>query len=155
VNQGWIIVPNWRRFQHYGDRRPAWIKNYTALLHDDDYLALTLAQRGLLHGIWLMYAASDGRLSARTLSREFPKKVRKDSLEALNHAGFITIVDSKPLEQRRVLKNSSKEAASKRARSSGSLRGKKKSLPPPLPNVCPECGVGAGYHADDCSKATQ
>jgi hypothetical protein len=61
----WISVVDWRRFQHYdpAKRVPPWIKNYTELLDDDEYLRLTSRQRGLLHGIWLLYAASRCKLS--------------------------------------------------------------------------------------------
>jgi hypothetical protein len=60
----WIVVRNWRRFQHYGKRRPPWIKTYTALLHDHNYRSLSGRHRGLLHGIWLLYAANNERLPA-------------------------------------------------------------------------------------------
>ena len=50
---GWIEIPNWDRFQHYRDRDPPWIKFYTELLHDPDYLALSGDQRAILHGLWL------------------------------------------------------------------------------------------------------
>ena len=32
----------------------AWVKNYTALLQDPDYLDLTPIQRSVLHGVWLL-----------------------------------------------------------------------------------------------------
>jgi hypothetical protein len=60
----WIVVRNWERFQHYGNRRPGWIKTYTALLHDHNYRSLSGRHRGLLHGIWLLYAANNRELPA-------------------------------------------------------------------------------------------
>lgn len=94
----WITIPNWERFQHYGQaRRPIWIKNYTALLHKDEYVDLSYGQRGLLHGIWLAYAELRGRLAVERLTAELRQRARKDSLDALNHAGFIDVVASKPL----------------------------------------------------------
>jgi hypothetical protein len=99
VSNRWIIIPRWRDFQHYTDRDPKWIKNYRAQLADDDYLNLSFAQRGLLHGLRLQYALSDGRVREDTvgLTKKLGKRVRKDSLEALEHAGFIAFSDSKPL----------------------------------------------------------
>lgn len=96
----WITVPNWHRFQHYGmARRPPWIKNYTALLHDDDYLDLTLASRGLLHGIWLAYADRRGYVrDGPDLSATLHARVIEKNLEPLNHAGLIDVVASKPLD---------------------------------------------------------
>ena len=90
---GYIYVPNWDEFQHYKERTtPAWIKCYRSLLHDDDYLALTLAERGLLHCVWLLVAdRGQGRVKAdlKLLSRLL--NVRRVSLEPLIQAGFITI----------------------------------------------------------------
>lgn len=99
---GWIEIPNWDRFQHYRDRDPPWIKFYTELLHDPDYLALSGDQRAILHGLWLEYASSRRRLRAetRSLSSRLLLRVTKRQLETLNHAGFITILASKPLASR-------------------------------------------------------
>ena len=96
----WVVVPNWHRFQHYGmARRPPWIKNYTALLHDDDYLDLTLASRGLLHGIWLAYADRRGHLrEGPDLSSTLQAKVLEKTLAPLNHAGLVEFSASKPLD---------------------------------------------------------
>src|SRR5262249_17272190 len=58
TGEQWIEVCNWDKFQHYKDRDPYFIKNYTALVHDENYRELTAAERGLLHGIWLEYANS-------------------------------------------------------------------------------------------------
>ena len=97
-DDGWIVIPNWGRFQHYQDRDPIWIKNYCALTGDDDYLKLTLAARGVLHGVWLEYARADGQLSARpqAISRRLGIRTRKSHLEELNRAGFVQVVASRP-----------------------------------------------------------
>jgi hypothetical protein len=96
---GWIVVRNWERFQHYRDRDPLWIKNYTALLANEDYLRLPAATRGLLHGLWIAYGASNGQLpnNTRSLSSRLRQRVTKRQLELLNHAGFIEVSASKPL----------------------------------------------------------
>lgn len=98
----WITIPNWDRFQHYPDRDPIWIKNYRALLHDDDYRQLTGEQRAILHGLWLDYAASSCRLKLDTTSLTYRLglRVTTKQLEALNHAGFIEFTASKPLAKR-------------------------------------------------------
>lgn len=95
----WITVPNWQRFQHYGlARRPNWIKNYLGLLDKDEYADLTFSERGILHGVWLAYAARNGHLRVRdlasTLAQPRPKVGR---IEALNHAGLLLFSASKPL----------------------------------------------------------
>jgi hypothetical protein len=94
----WIVIPKWHTFQHYGvHRRPPWIKNYTALLHKDEYLELPLSTRGLLHGIWLAYADTNGRLRVSDVPHYCRGRARDGHLKALSHAGLIDFRASKPL----------------------------------------------------------
>lgn len=106
---GYLVVPNWTKFQHYGNRRAQWIKNYTALLHHDDYMDLPLAARGLLHGVWLLTAeAGNGRVpnSIQYLSRRLAVTNQGDAshlrknLELLIQAGFLEVSASKALAER-------------------------------------------------------
>jgi hypothetical protein len=123
----WIIIPRWDEFQHRDMARstiPPWIKNLTRLLGDDDYLALSQSQRGILHGLWLLYAQHRRNLSEaqarHKLSTSAAEARRwRDNLEALNHAGFVEVSASRParhlasdiasleveVEEERVLKN--------------------------------------------------
>jgi len=102
MSDRYIVIRNWDRFQQKDVWRksggtPPWIKNYTALLHNDDYLGLSTAQRGLLHGLWLMYASTGLALNEDT-SRRLLSTNKGESrhflgnLDALNHAGFIEFV---------------------------------------------------------------
>ncbi len=102
MSDGWIEIPRWDEFQHYKNRDPVWIKNHRGLLHSDAYMGLTLHQRGVLHGLWLEYAASGRQVrdSTATVSRQLGERVTRPTLDALNHAGFITYSASKPLAQR-------------------------------------------------------
>ncbi len=112
--QRWIVVPNWfgqddpsEGLQHYKDREPKWIKNYRRLLYKDEYRDLSGHCRAILHGLWLEYASTDGRLRAdsSSLSSRLALRVTKLQLESLNHAGFIHFSASKPLalsEQRAI-----------------------------------------------------
>jgi hypothetical protein len=90
----YIQVRNWERFQHYRDREPPWIKNYTALLSDPNYGELSHAQRSTLHGLWLMYARSSRQCPDDTswISRQLGVRVTRATLEALNRAGWIEFV---------------------------------------------------------------
>lgn len=102
---GWIIVNNWDRFQHYGDRRqPPWIKLYLALLHDDGFQTLSSSDRSALVQLWMLYAMTGRRVRDDTskLSRATGQRFTKATLERLNHAGFITISASKPLATKEV-----------------------------------------------------
>jgi len=123
----WIEVVHWRRYQHYKDRAPTWIKNHTSLLHDPDYLDLTATQRAVLHGLWMIYAVSAGKVPENTakLSRELNVRVTKRTLKALNDAGFIRTVASKPLaltRSKNELLRSSSEPARRSPTESGDER---------------------------------
>ena len=43
MTDGWIVIPNWDKFQHYKDRDPVWIKLYLELNSRDDWRRLTFA----------------------------------------------------------------------------------------------------------------
>jgi len=98
-DERWIVVRNWRRFQHYRDRRPPWIKNWTGLLADQNYLALTPARRALLHGLWLLYAANDTslRLDVELINTSLGLHAKMRDYVSLSDAGFIDIVASNAL----------------------------------------------------------
>jgi hypothetical protein len=98
--RGYLWVPNWRKFQHYRNRRPPWIKTYVELLDDDAWLALTATERTLLLGAWMLVArAGQGRYSARTgplqSSIALARRHVQSSLVSLNHAGFLYVIASK------------------------------------------------------------
>lgn len=93
----WIVVPNWRRHQHYKDRTPAWIKVYLELNYDDEWLSLTDAARGLLVRIWILTAASNGRVRMNLVRKQGWSRHHLGLLASLSDAGFIQIVASKPL----------------------------------------------------------
>ena len=101
-SQQWIEVVGWDKFQHYKRRRPLWIKTYTELVTKREYLQLTGAERGLLHGLWMIYALSGGEVPAdlKQLNRWLELSAKQVQLESLNHAGFTRVVASKPLAHR-------------------------------------------------------
>ncbi len=111
-DEGWIAIVGWNRLTHSdakrGDGPLPWHRTYASLLDDDGYLSLSAKRRAILHGIWLLYAASMCRLSAspgRVGARlgiwtgsdgAGPGRsgVRRGDLEALADAGFIRICAS-------------------------------------------------------------
>jgi hypothetical protein len=93
---GWIVVRKWDKFQRYSERRPPWIKLYTDLNSNDDWLGLSTAARGMLTTIWVEYARSGGHLRVGTCMQLCGKSARSKHLEALNHAGFIDVLASSP-----------------------------------------------------------
>lgn len=92
-----IHVRNWEKFQHADvtkrGRAPAWIKVYTELLSDENYLALTPTRRCMLIGIWIEYARTRRELPDDTasLSRRLAQRVQTADLQALEDAGFVTL----------------------------------------------------------------
>jgi hypothetical protein len=148
----WIVVENWSKFQARHERPGApWIKTYRALLHKSEYIDLALADRGLLHFVWLAYAEEDGRLRVADVIRWVdPEVIRTGGslkrhheritrgLDRLNRAGFVAFQDDKPLPL-------SLNPLDARARANGK--------PGPRIPPCPECEVGGGLHAAGCSRA--
>lgn len=105
MSQQWIVIPRWHGgtegFQHYKDRDPKWIKNYTRLLHDDAYRRLSGHRRSILHGLWLAYAMSGKRVAVdpKMVGGQLGLVVKMADLEALNHAGFIAFSASAPCDE--------------------------------------------------------
>jgi hypothetical protein len=92
----YLEILNWPSLQHYRTRRAAWVKLHVSLLRDDNYLALTAQERAVLHGIWLVYAETNGRVVARPswLSRQLGFRVTGATFDALVRGGFIAVRSS-------------------------------------------------------------
>ena len=58
----WLRVKNWREHQHYGKRRPPWIKLHRAMLEDYAVASLPDASKAHLVGIWLLAVVEEGRV---------------------------------------------------------------------------------------------
>ncbi len=109
MTEQYIHVVGWERHQHPDAARssvPPWIKVYTELLSSDAYLDLTEHQALVLHRLWLEYARARRhlRLNTRSLSRHLHLRVMTRDIEALNHAGFLTLsasTDARPEKNRR------------------------------------------------------
>ena len=55
-------VKNWKKFQHFKDRRPPWIKLYRDLLDDPDWHELSGDEAKALVMMWLVASENDGNL---------------------------------------------------------------------------------------------
>jgi hypothetical protein len=53
---------NWKKFQHYTDRKPAWIKLHRDLLDDFEFHRLPVASKALAPLLWLLAAESESAL---------------------------------------------------------------------------------------------
>jgi len=92
-------VKGWRRFQHYGDRTPPWVKLYNSLLEDFAFAGLSDAAKFHLIGIWLLASRTanvipdDPQFVAHRLNAKEPV-----DLELLASHGFLESCDgSDPL----------------------------------------------------------
>jgi hypothetical protein len=58
-----LSVKNWTSFQHYGKRRPPWIKLHHGLLDNVDFLRLPIASKALAPLLWLVASEfEDGKI---------------------------------------------------------------------------------------------
>ena len=123
MSERWIVIPGWKKFQHYHDRDPFWVKDYLDQLDRDDYMELTFAQRGLLLDLRKLYARRRGVVRGDTtvLTRALTQKVTERQLEALNDGGWIEFSSSRPL-------------ALARARARSREKEEEKETPPTPPN---------------------
>jgi hypothetical protein len=96
---GFVYVLGWEKFQHPDAVRSGhmpWVKLYTDLLGNDDWLELSPADRTLLNGLWMLTGRyGNGRLRADSGHLNARLKIRKGSLDRLKDAGFIEIRASK------------------------------------------------------------
>jgi hypothetical protein len=76
-----LRIKNWKRFQHFSDRRPVWIKLYRELLDDVEWHELSPAPAKLLMMLWLLASETDGYLpDIKTIS--FRLRVSCKEIEA-------------------------------------------------------------------------
>lgn len=109
TEQLYIWIERWDEFQVYHRKRdktwtPPWIRVYTRLLDDYHYLSLTPRQRGLLHGLWLLFAKTrlELGLSPAQVGRMLgDSTVRMRDFESLRDAGFISFCSRTVLEHKR------------------------------------------------------
>jgi hypothetical protein len=80
-----LRVKNWREFQHYGKRRPPWIKLHHKLLDDRVFLTLPVASRALAPMVWLLASESeDGSIKDAITEITFRLRMsEQDAREAL------------------------------------------------------------------------
>lgn len=55
-------IKNWKRFQHFRDRRPIWIKLYRDILDDLEWHELDPSSAKMLVMFWLVASEDEGRL---------------------------------------------------------------------------------------------
>ena len=83
-----LKIKNWRRFQHFKDRKPPWVKLYHDLLDDIKWHELDSEAAKHLVMLWLIASEMDGCLpSIKELSFRLrvSKKVMESTVSKLSH----------------------------------------------------------------------
>ncbi|BBZ94298.1 hypothetical protein BRDID11004_47990 [Bradyrhizobium diazoefficiens] len=80
-----LVPKNWKEFQHYRDRKPAWIKLHGAILDDFEYFRLPVASKALAPLLWLLAREYDeGEITASLEEIAFRMRMPvPDLIEAL------------------------------------------------------------------------
>ena len=78
-----LIPKNWRAFQHYGNRRPPWIKLHRELLDDREFMSLPMASKAIAPLLWLLASESeDGSFDADSEELAFRLRIASKDVEA-------------------------------------------------------------------------
>lgn len=92
-----IAVKNLEKFQQFKRPNPSWIKFYTAILDDYEFLALSESSQRNLLMMWLAASRSRNRLPADPRMLAQALKTTSDvNIEELLNAGFIQYTDAPP-----------------------------------------------------------
>jgi hypothetical protein len=81
-------IKNWKKFQHFSDRRPIWIKLYRDLLDDIEWHDLDPLAAKTLVALWLIASENEGLLpSAKVLAfrLRMPEKSVLSIISKLGH----------------------------------------------------------------------
>ena len=94
-----LIVKNWKRFQHYRDRNPPWIKLHFTLLTSSDWVALNDASRVLAIACMLIASRNEGQVDDSPLGLAYIRRVAflnsKPNLIPLIECGFLESASTK------------------------------------------------------------
>jgi hypothetical protein len=161
-------VRNWKKFQHFTDRRPSWIKVYRDLLDDPDWHELSGDEAKALVMIWLVASEYDGDLPdtrklafrLRTGERELEKLLRRlshwlerDDAEALSFREALESVaqlaKQDPVKEDERSSHVSMTVTAREYPDASCAAGELDQSPP---QVNPDCGSIA---ADDAAKGRQ
>lgn len=122
-----LSVRNFRTHQHYGKRRPPWIKLHASVLSDYEFSCLPDASKSHLMLIWVLASKTDNRIpyDAAWIGRQVQASSPVD-LEVLIAHGFLEVHEeaSAPLAERKQGATPETEAEH-RGRATPSARGKR------------------------------
>lgn len=85
----YLRIRNFEKFQHYKDRNPPWIKLYTALLDDIDFLGLDDDLKWPVVGLFLLASRLDNKIPCNAKYLQNRLGVKKIDITRLLHSTFI------------------------------------------------------------------
>ena len=91
-----ITPKNWASFQHYKERKPAWIKLHRELLDNYEFACLPVASRALAPCLWLLASEYQGGEITASLEEiafrlRMPKAELCEALHPLVEVGFFIL----------------------------------------------------------------
>lgn len=86
----YLVIKNWREFQHYTNRNPPWIKLHRAIVDDFAFNSLKDKTKAHLMLIWILGAATEGRVphDAKFIAGRIGASESVD-LDAMIELGFL------------------------------------------------------------------
>jgi hypothetical protein len=96
----YLAIRSWRRFQHYHDRRPPWIKVYVEMLDDIELRRLPVTTRLLWDQLLLLAARYDNAIPKENEEianmTRIPLEAVAKGIETLLEGGWLREVSRKP-----------------------------------------------------------
>lgn len=87
------LIKNWKKYQHYKDRNPPWIKLHWELLTSMDWVTLNDASRVLAVACMLVASRNEGRIRGDEAGLKYLERVAhlnaKPNLKPLIDCGFL------------------------------------------------------------------
>ena len=71
-----LFVKDWKRFQHFKDRKPPWIKLYREILDDPDWHELSGDNAKILVSLWLIASEDDTHSGMLPCTRKLAFRLR-------------------------------------------------------------------------------
>ena len=128
-------IRNWKKFQHYRNRNPPWVKLYgRELVHDREWMSMDFAKRGLLVLLWSLASEKDGGLIPNPKQLKARIESETDREEPMpSYDGLIGRWIEEVAEDGTVFEPDTKEAPTPPPMASTDA-------PRPGVPACPECG---------------
>lgn len=148
---GFLAVPNWRRYQHYKDRTPIWVKLYVESLHDEKLRRLSLDARLMWHEMLKLAATFQ---NAVPNSPEALETLVGIPCETCREA-VAELVKARLLQEKKTRRSASKRASAEKEKEEDreeNAREEPSAQEQDLKGECSECFCGGGLHTSDCSR---